>query len=103
MKICLSTLLWPSTSHVHYQPLDAASFIALTMSAEVPCPESRFTTPELRALPIFPPRAVSIHSCMPSDFFIASRMAFKIFIGNRIVSFGGSRNGAERSGVFLLI
>lgn len=103
MNICLSTLLWPSTSHVHYQPLDAASFIALTMSAEVPCPESRFTTPELRALPIFPPRAVSIHSCMPSDFFIASMMLLSIFIGNRIVSFGGSRNGAERSGVFLLI
>ena len=103
MNICLSTLLWPSTSHVHYQPLDAASFIALTMSAEVPCPESRFTTPELRALPIFPPRAVSIHSCMPSDFFIASMMLLSIFIGNRIVSFVGSRNGAERSGVFLLI
>lgn len=103
MNICLSTLLWPSTSHVHYQPLDAASFIALTMSAEVPCPESRFTTPELRALPIFPPRAVSIHSCMPSDFFIASMMLLRFFIGNRIVSFGGSRNGAERSGVFLLI
>ncbi len=102
MKICLSTLLWPSTSHVHCQPLVAASFIALTMSAEVPCPESRFTTPELRALPIFPPRAVSIHSCMPSDFFIASMMPLR-FIGNRIVSFDGSRNGAERSGVFLLI
>ena len=77
MNICLSTLLWPSTSHVHCQPVAAASFIALTMSAEVPCPESRFTTPELRALPIFPPRAVSIHNYMPSDFFIASRIALR--------------------------
>ena len=29
--------------------------------------------------------------------------SLKIFIGNRIVSLGRSRNGAERSGVFLLI
>ncbi len=77
MNICLSTLLLAVNQPCSLSALGRCVLHRLDDVSRSPLSGKQIHHSGIRALPIFPPRAVSIHSCMPSDFFIASMMLLR--------------------------